>query len=167
MSFRPYLSKLDAVLKDYHSIIDAERPHFEGINSYAPTTLENGELFQSQLFPVSQTELETRLVLLRPEVEPGLSLTLRFFSHKDGERIERGSVAVAACASVVENRVRMDWDIVAKRAPPAKLPRGAERLTGRLRAQMRSQELLNYEAKRRQLVSIIYHYALRGSSSLD
>ncbi|MCC6563437.1 hypothetical protein IT087_00925 [Candidatus Uhrbacteria bacterium] len=167
MYFDPCIRIMNAILRDHDKIFESERANFGGINSHQAAAVENGELFRRQEFSGSKVVLETRLTLLPAVGLPGLSLTLFFFDHKGGERIERGSVAVVGHASVVENRARIDWEIVAKRSSPHKLPRGAERLTGRLRAYLRSQEPRTYDDRYRQLVSTIYCYALQGECSLD
>ncbi len=166
MIFHPYTGNILTVLQGYNSIVEHERANFGSIGPELSVTLEDGELSARQSFSASLTELDIRLSLLRSQVEPHLSLTLRFRQRKDGEQIERGTVGIRAEPRQDQNGWLLHWDVFATRTAPAKLPRGAERLTSRLRAQLRSKELEHIE-KHRQLVSTIFCYAMRGDDSLS
>jgi hypothetical protein len=166
MNFNPQLENIHSVISEYKTIVESERANWSGLGHDLPTTLVNGELSCEQIFPVTRTRLETRLTLLRTDVEPGLALTLWFWDKREGEYIDRGHVQLKAVVGRNEYGSMLEWEVIAQRKPPGRLPRDAERLTSRLRAQAKNRQKLDYKGFRKQLVSTVFQFALQGAVCL-
>ncbi|MEI7512937.1 MAG: hypothetical protein WCK01_05800 [Candidatus Uhrbacteria bacterium] len=162
MSFHDRLAEINALLNDYHNIVDAERGYWGKITRDTPPLLSNGELFSRQKFPGSRTELEMRFSFTNPEASPHFSVSLSFWKKEDPEIVLGGVMLRSEPFREEGFGMCMKWEVGAFRLPPRKLPRGAERLVTRLRRQLRTKEPIAYKERHQQLVSTMFRYATEG-----
>ena len=169
MKVWPHIREIEALCKCYEYVVDHQYAEL-GRREREPWDMVfervDGSLKGRYAFPVTHTALVIELALMPPTDPRFLWVGLEFYSDRSPDSA-LGAVGIRGTPQKQGDDLIINFEIEVSRAPGArKIPRGAERLTSRLRAQWRSKETLTYDDRRRQMVNTIFLYALQGDASL-
>lgn len=169
MKFWPHIREIETIMRCYEHVVDHEYAElFRVPRDPWNMTYErvDGSLKGRCPFAMSQTALLIELAVM-PSTDPRfLWVGLEFYSGRSPDS-PLGRVGIRGTPRKFNEDLVLDFEVEADRYSGArKLPRGAERLTSRLRAQLRAKEPLAHYDRRRQMVNTIFLYALKGDASL-